>query len=191
MSTNYYIMMDNQVFGPYSYNEVVDLGILSDTMICTDDADSMWQEARNYSEFRNLFIFNQTEPQNIDPINYVGDNSDIEDDVEEIDETSDFENDDYVEPNGENMQRLLFYKQKRKAALIGFLTLGLAGLAVVGVRNTWRSNIFSGTSFDKGGMGFIFKIISFMILSVIVAIPFFIISLIELIYYSVKIKKLQ
>lgn len=81
----------------------------------------------------------------------------------------------------------LIYRQKRKAALIGVLTLGLAGLSLIGVGETWRSNIFAGTSFDQGGMGFVMKIISFLLLSVILAIPFFMISVIQLIYYSMKL----
>lgn len=81
----------------------------------------------------------------------------------------------------------LIYRQKRKAALIGVLTLGLAGLSLIGVGEAWRSNIFAGTSFDQGGMGFVMKIISFLLLSVILAIPFFIISVIQLIYYSMKL----
>ena len=81
----------------------------------------------------------------------------------------------------------LIYRQKRKAALIGVLTLGLAGLSLIGVGETWRSNIFAGTSFDQGGMGLVMKIISFLLLSVILAIPFFIISVIQLIYYSMKL----
>ena len=85
-----------------------------------------------------------------------------------------------------NNQKLI-YRQKRKAALIGVLTLGLAGLSLIGVGETWRSNIFAGTSFDHGGMGFVMKIISFLLLSVILAIPFFIISVIQLIYYSMKL----
>lgn len=205
-------MMDGQVFGPYSYNEVLNLGILSDTLLCTEDADSQWKQACEYAEFRNLFIFSRPQrPQGVSQQNAVttntatttnsADNSrrapsiefapvdtDNQDDVEDVD--IDEDNDNYEVPV-ENYQRLLFYKQKRKAALIGVLTLGLAGLAVVGVGNTWRSNIFSGTSFDKGGMGFVFKMLSFMILSVIVAVPFFIISLIQLIYYSAKISSLR
>ena len=59
MSSKYYIMMDGQVFGPYSYEDVLNLGILSDTMICSDAADSSWREAHEYNEFRNLFIFGQ------------------------------------------------------------------------------------------------------------------------------------
>lgn len=193
--------MDGQVFGPYSYKEVVDLGILSDTMICTDEADSQWKEAHEYSEFRNLFVF--TRPQqpeettdniNDDSCGYPSVDTNDYDDTDEEYEDDETINEEYYEdePSIETMQKLLFYKQKRKAALIGVLTLGLAGLAVVGVRNTWRGNIFSGTSMAQHeGVGFILKIISFMFLSVLVAIPFFIISLIELIYYSIKIKKLK
>lgn len=79
----------------------------------------------------------------------------------------------------------MIYQQKRKAALIGVLTLGLAGLSLVGVGETWRNNIFAETSFDQGPMGFVFKILSFCILSVLLAVPFFIISLFKLIYYSI------
>lgn len=81
----------------------------------------------------------------------------------------------------------VIYRQKRKAALIGVLTLGLAGLSLVGVANTWRSNIFEGTSFSQGALAFPFKLLSFCLLSVIVAVPFFIISFFKLIYYSIKL----
>ena len=83
----------------------------------------------------------------------------------------------------------VLYQQKRKAALIGVLTLGLAGLSLVGVGETWRSNIFAGTSFGQGPMGFVFKIISFCFLSVLLAVPFFVISFIKLIYYSIILAK--
>lgn len=81
----------------------------------------------------------------------------------------------------------IIYRQKRKAALIGVLTLGLAGLSLIGLGEMWKSNLFAGTSLDQGGMGFVFKIISFVFLSVLLAIPFFIISLFQLIYYSIKL----
>ena len=81
------------------------------------------------------------------------------------------------------------FENKRKAALIGVLTLGIAGLSVLGVGNAWRMNIFAGTSFDKGGVGFVMKCISFCLLSVIVAIPCFIISFFRLIYYSIKLSQ--
>lgn len=86
---------------------------------------------------------------------------------------------------------LLQYQQKRKAALIGVLTLGLAGLSVMGVGETWRSNIFRGTSMDQGGVGFVLKILSFCLISILIAIPVFVISLIQLVYYSIKISSLS
>lgn len=79
----------------------------------------------------------------------------------------------------------LIYQQKRKAALIGVLTLGLAGLSLVGIGETWRSNIFEGTSFAQGGVGFVCKMLSFCFLSVMIAVPYFVISLFKLIYYSI------
>ena len=85
------------------------------------------------------------------------------------------------------MNNRIVYQQKRKAALIGILTLGLAGLSLIGTGEMWRSNIFAGTSMDQGGLGFVLKIISFMLLSVLLAVPFFIISLIQFIYYSIKL----
>ena len=85
----------------------------------------------------------------------------------------------------------LFYGQKRKAALIGVLTLGLAGLSVIGLSETWQSNIFRGTSMDKGGIGFVLKILSFCLLSVLLAVPVFVISLIQLVYYSIKISSIR
>ncbi len=81
----------------------------------------------------------------------------------------------------------IVYRQKRKAALIGILTLGLAGLSLMGVGEMWKSNIFAGTSLDQGGIGFVLKIISFLFLSVLLAVPFFIISIIQFIYYSIKL----
>lgn len=79
----------------------------------------------------------------------------------------------------------VLYKQKRKGALIGVLTLGLSGLAIVGMGGVWRSNIFEGMSFAQGPLKGFFKVLSFCILSVLLAIPFFFISLFKLIYYSI------
>ena len=79
----------------------------------------------------------------------------------------------------------ILYQHKRKAALIGVLTLGLAGLTLVGMGNIWRNNIFEGTSFARGEMNGFFKILSFLICSVLLAVPFFIISLFKLIYYTI------
>lgn len=152
-TNHYYVALDDQVFGPYSLDEVSNLGLLPDTLVSRSDSE--WINASEMPELRHLFHpANQYNTQRQSPL---------------------FDN------------KQLIYRQKRKAALIGVLTLGLAGLAIIGVGETWRSNIFAGTSFDQGGMGFVMKIISFMILSVIVAVPFFIISLIQLIYYSIKL----
>lgn len=153
-TNQYYVAFDDQVFGPYSFDEVSNLGLLPDTLVSRTDSE--WINASEMPELRHLF--NSTNQQAHIQIR---------------------------QPLYDNQQ--LIYKQKRKATLIGVLTLGLAGLAIIGVGETWRSNIFAGTSFDQGGMGFVMKIISFMIVSVIVAVPFFIISLIQLIYYSIKL----
>ena len=85
------------------------------------------------------------------------------------------------------MNNKTIYQQKRKAALIGILTLGLAGLSLIGAGEMWKSNIFAGTSMDQDGMGFVLKIISFLLLSVLLAVPFFVISLIQFVYYSIML----
>lgn len=83
-------------------------------------------------------------------------------------------------------------KQKRKAAIIGVCTLGLAGLSMIGVGNTWRSNIFAGTSFSANeGIGFVLKCLSFCLLTVLIAIPYFIYSVIALVYYSIRMSNLR
>ena len=89
------------------------------------------------------------------------------------------------------MTRLEELKYKRKAALIVVCTLGLAGLMYVGVGDTWRNNIFRGTSVDSGGVGFVLKIVSFLFLTVLLAIPLFVISLFQLIYFQMKIGKIE
>lgn len=83
-------------------------------------------------------------------------------------------------------------KQKRKAAIIGICTLGLAGLSFIGVGNTWNSNIFAGTSFSaNAGIGFVLKCLSFCVLTVLIAIPYFIYSVFALIYYSIRLNNLK
>lgn len=143
--------MDNTTFGPYSLQEMLNLGLLEDTIVYRDNIG--WSVASEIPELQHLFSNNHLLTYNTQL------------------------------PNNQK----LIYKQKKKAALIGVLTLGLAGLALIGVGETWRSNIFEGTSFDKGGIGFVMKIISFVLMSVLIAIPFFIISFIQLMYYSIKL----
>lgn len=83
-------------------------------------------------------------------------------------------------------------KQKRKATIIGVCTLGLAGLSLMGVGNTWRSNIFAGTSFmSNSGMAFVLKCVSFCFLTALIAIPYFIYSVFALIYYSIRLSTLK
>lgn len=83
-------------------------------------------------------------------------------------------------------------KQKRRAAIIGVCTLGLAGLSLMGVGNTWRSNIFAGTSFSaNAGMGFVLKCLSFFLLTALIAIPYFIYSVFAHIYYSIRLRNLK
>ncbi len=83
-------------------------------------------------------------------------------------------------------------KQKRKAAIIGVCTLGLAGLSLMGVGNTWRSNIFAGTSLSaNAGIGFVLKCVSFFLLTALIAIPYFIYSVFALIYYSIRLNNLK
>lgn len=89
-----------------------------------------------------------------------------------------------------NTQKIIC-QQKRKSALIGVLTLGLASLSILGVGETWRSNIFTGTSFDHGGLGFVMKAISFVFLTVLLAAPFFVLSVFRLIYYSIVLKSIK
>lgn len=151
---DYYVALDNDVYGPYSLRELCGLGLLPDTLIATSDSE--WLMASEYPELRHLFDDNRLQL------------------IERQEEP-------------ECWNQRLIYRQKRKAAFIGVITFGLAGLAVVGIGETWRSNLFAGTSLDHGGLGFVMKVISFMLLSIVVAIPFFIISLIQLIYYSLKL----
>jgi hypothetical protein len=92
------------------------------------------------------------------------------------------------------MTRLEKLKHKRKAALIVVCTLGLAGLSQFGgLGGMWKSNVFRDTSVaqSNGGVAFILKIISFMFFTVLLAVPMFIISLFQLIYYQIKISKLE
>ena len=83
-------------------------------------------------------------------------------------------------------------KQKRKTAIIGVCTLGLAGLTLIGIGNTWRSNIFAGTSLSAhAGMRFVLKCLSFFFLTTLIAIPYFIYSVFALIYYSIRLNNLK
>jgi hypothetical protein len=77
---------------------------------------------------------------------------------------------------------------KRKAALIVVCTLGLAATPL-GLNA--KSNIFRGTSFDKGALGFVLGILSFLLLTIPFAIIMFILHLFKLVYYQIEISKLR
>lgn len=80
------------------------------------------------------------------------------------------------------------YKQKRKAAAISVCTFGLAALSLIGIGHIWKSNIFTGTSLSTNpGIGFVLKCFSFLFLTALLAIPYFIYSIFALIYYSTKL----
>lgn len=82
------------------------------------------------------------------------------------------------------MTRYEELKAKQKAALIVVCT---GGLAAVPIALNWRSNIFEGTSFGQGPMSFFFKVLSFLLLTAIVAIPSFIIYLVSLIVTTIQL----
>lgn len=86
-----------------------------------------------------------------------------------------------------------YYKcqKKQRKALIGVLTLGMASITLVGIKNTWDSNLFKGTSLDKGGTGFVLRIISFLFCLTLLSIPYFLYSVIALIYYSVQLQRIK
>lgn len=79
-------------------------------------------------------------------------------------------------------------KTKQKAALIVVFTLGLAAVPFV---LNWKSNIFEGTSFDQGPLSFFFKLLSFLFLTALVAIPAFIIYLISLIVTTIQLSNCE
>ena len=85
------------------------------------------------------------------------------------------------------METLEELQMHRQAALIVVCTLGLAAVPIA---LNWKSNLFAGTSLDSGGLGFVLKIVSFLLLTVVCAIPAFIIYLIKLIYCQIQISRL-
>ncbi|MCL2289100.1 MAG: hypothetical protein FWC34_00115 [Bacteroidetes bacterium] len=83
-------------------------------------------------------------------------------------------------------------KYKRKGSLIVVCTLGLAGaFQIQSIGDIWRSNVFEDTSVSKNeGLSFIFKCVSFVLLTLLLAIPMFVIHFLKLIYYQIEISKL-
>lgn len=79
--------------------------------------------------------------------------------------------------------------EKRKSSLIVVFTLGLATLLMESVRPIWMTNLFEGTSFDQGGVGFVVKMMSYMFLGLLTAVIFFVIHFLKVIYYSIEISR--
>ena len=77
--------------------------------------------------------------------------------------------------------------EKRRSSLIVVFTLGLATLFMESVRPIWMTNLFEGTSFDQGGIGFVVKMMSYMFLGLLTAVIFFVIHFFKVIYYSIEI----
>ena len=86
------------------------------------------------------------------------------------------------------MTRYEELKSKQKAALIVVLTLGLAAVPIT---LNWNSNVFEGTSFDKGPLHILFKIISFIFLTALFAIPAFIIYFFALIITTAELSSIK
>ena len=79
-------------------------------------------------------------------------------------------------------------KSKQRAALIVVLTLGLTAVPIA---LNWNSNIFEGTSFDQGAFHFVCKIVSFLFLTVLFAIPAFFIYMITLIVTTIQLSNMN
>lgn len=79
-------------------------------------------------------------------------------------------------------------KSKQRAALIVVLTLGLVAVPIA---LNWNSNIFEGTSFDQGAFHFVCKIVSFLFLIVLFAIPAFFIYMITLIVTTIQLSNMN
>lgn len=86
------------------------------------------------------------------------------------------------------MTRYEELKSKQKAAIIVVCTLGLAAVPVM---LNWNNNIFEGTSFDQGPLHSFFKVLSFLFLTALVAIPSFIIYLIVLIVTTIQLSNCE
>lgn len=216
----YDVQIGNTIRKEVSYAELVELPIEPDSFVRRGNSD--WLQAKDCIELTHILAQLPTTPSvHVTPIYQTDINDylqeDAEDDFDYMDEDEDeiVEDPQYTHQNQirsiptEHQQHMhseeaeeerIFVpsaeyfkcKQKRKSAIIGVCTLGLAGLTLVGIGNTWRSNIFAGTSLSaNAGMGLVLKGLSFILLTTIVAIPYFIYSVCALIYYSIRLNNLK
>ena len=84
------------------------------------------------------------------------------------------------------MNRYEQLKARQTVAIIVVCTLGLAAVPFI---LNWRNNIFEGCSFDNGPLHLICKMVSFLILTFLVAVPAFVIYLITLIITTIQLTK--
>lgn len=219
---NYDVQIGNTIRREVSYAELVELPIEPDTFVRRANSDWLQAKdcielthilaQRPITPSVHVNPIYQTDINDYMQEDVEEDDCDYvdEDEVEEIVEEPQYthqsqirstpaEHQQYYHPEEVEEERIFIptaeyfkCKQKRKSAIIGVCTLGLAGLTLVGIGNTWRSNIFAGTSLSaNAGMGFVLKGLSFILLTTIVAIPYFIYSVLALIYYSIRLYNLK
>jgi hypothetical protein len=78
-------------------------------------------------------------------------------------------------------------EEKRNFSLKAVFTLGITAIPI----EFWSldTNLFRGTSLDRGAMGFFLRIASFLVLTIPIMLVYFIIHFFKLIYYQVEISK--
>lgn len=221
MAMNYDVQIGNTIRRRITYAELVELPLEPDTFVrrsngewmqakdCIELTHVLMQMSRvpdqQYEPRTQPVAQPQTDVYDDEDDDGYDDDDDVDADEEEDDEevypthtptpqmisgntSTDYEEERIFMPTAEYFK----CKQKRKTAIIGVLTLGLAGMALVGIGNTWRGNIFAGTSFmSNGGIAFVLKCVSFMLLTALVAVPYFIYSVFALIYYSIRLHNMK
>lgn len=190
----YDVQIGNQIHSGLSYAELTAYQLQPDTYVRRNNSE--WIRAGECVELSHILA-----AQNNVGATYIGDTgiggftgSYVAQDPMDPDIYPDVSEDGDSVGHGMSLPSAEYFRcrQKRKAALIGVCTLGLAGLSLMGVGNTWRSNIFAGTSISSNaGMGFVFKCLSFCLLTAMTAIPYFIYSVFALIYYSLRMNSLR
>ena len=81
------------------------------------------------------------------------------------------------------MTRYERLKEKQRAALIVVLTFGLVNVPFLKV---WRNSLFEGTSFEKNNK-FLFDLLSFTVVTLLIAIPSFVLYFIVLIVVTIQL----
>lgn len=216
MSLLYYIKNGNTIIGGYTYGELAGLSIHPYSLVCKGE-EGKWRLAAEYVELLPLITQGQSYQENsssdfVSPTNGHESHKsiDIIENKDIINANNRIFNDNHLEdyredalPYQDNPSRqrqthtfipdetYFWYKKKQKKAIIGIITLGTAAITLVGIGNTWRNSLFKGTSLDKGGTGFVLRVLSFCLCLTVLSVPYFIYSILACIYYTVRIKKLR